>query len=133
MEPYRISADQALAALDTDDRLGLSENEARARLERHGRNELTAEKPVPAWKSIGGESEARRLTHAKRLPGHQEMAVGEPAAGVARRRSGVAGLDLRKERLRKPLERIRVEGHLVPGSRPSTDRSAGSFRPATEG
>jgi len=52
MEPYRISADEALAALDTDARLGMSENEARARLERHGRNELTAEKPVPAWKKF---------------------------------------------------------------------------------
>ncbi len=31
MEPYRISADEALPALDTDARLGLSENEARAR------------------------------------------------------------------------------------------------------
>ena len=52
MEPYRISADEALAALDSDARLGLSENEARARLERHGKNELTAEKPVPAWKKF---------------------------------------------------------------------------------
>jgi P-type Ca2+ transporter type 2C len=52
MEPYRISADEALVALDSDARLGLSENEARARLERHGRNELTAETPVPAWKKF---------------------------------------------------------------------------------
>jgi Ca2+-transporting ATPase len=33
-------------------RRGLSEAEARARLERHGRNELTAEKPVPMWKKF---------------------------------------------------------------------------------
>jgi Ca2+-transporting ATPase len=38
-----------LAALGTDARLGLSEREARARLERYGKNELMAEKPVPAW------------------------------------------------------------------------------------
>ena len=50
--PYRISADQAVAALGSDARLGLSENEARARLERHGRNELTAERPVPGWKKF---------------------------------------------------------------------------------
>ena len=50
--PYRISADEAVAALGSDARLGLSENEARARLERHGRNELTAETPVPAWKKF---------------------------------------------------------------------------------
>jgi Ca2+-transporting ATPase len=50
--PYRQSVDEALAALGTDARLGLSEEEARARLESHGRNELTAEKPVPAWRKF---------------------------------------------------------------------------------
>ena len=50
--PYRISADQALAALGSDARLGLSENEARTRLERHGKNELIAERPVPGWKKL---------------------------------------------------------------------------------
>ena len=51
-EPYRQRVDEALAALGTDARLGLSEEEARARLERHGRNELTAEKPVPGWRKF---------------------------------------------------------------------------------
>jgi Ca2+-transporting ATPase len=51
-DPYRQSVDEALAALATDARLGLSEAEARARLESHGRNELTAEKPVPAWRKF---------------------------------------------------------------------------------
>ena len=46
------SVDDALAALGTDARLGLSEDEARARLESRGRNELTAEKPVPAWRKF---------------------------------------------------------------------------------
>jgi Ca2+-transporting ATPase len=41
-----------LSALATDARLGLSEAEARARLQRHGRNELAAEKPVPAWRKF---------------------------------------------------------------------------------
>ena len=41
-----------LTALDTDGELGLSEGEVRARLERYGRNELTTEKPVPAWKKF---------------------------------------------------------------------------------
>ena len=41
-----------MAALRTDARLGLSEAEARARLGRHGRNELTAEEPVPAWRKF---------------------------------------------------------------------------------
>ncbi|MGH7397082.1 MAG: cation-translocating P-type ATPase [Candidatus Rokuibacteriota bacterium] len=50
--PYRQSVDDALAALGTDAHLGLSEPEARARLERDGRNELLAEKPVPAWRKF---------------------------------------------------------------------------------
>ncbi len=43
--PYRQSLDEALAALSTDGDRGLSEDEARLRLERNGPNELTAEKP----------------------------------------------------------------------------------------
>ncbi len=50
--PYRISADEAVAAVGSDARLGLSESEARARLERHGKNELAAETPVPGWKKF---------------------------------------------------------------------------------
>ncbi|MGH8544372.1 MAG: cation-translocating P-type ATPase [Gammaproteobacteria bacterium] len=51
-DPYRQTVDEALAALRTDGRLGLSEAEARARLGSYGRNELTAEKPVPAWRKF---------------------------------------------------------------------------------
>jgi len=36
----------------TDLRTGLSAHEARARLEQHGRNELTPEEPVPAWRKF---------------------------------------------------------------------------------
>ena len=50
--PYRQAADEVLAALGTDASLGLSEPEAQARLERFGRNELTAEKPVPWWRKF---------------------------------------------------------------------------------
>ena len=49
---YRQPVNEALAALATDAQLGLSEEDARARLERYGRNELTAEKPVPAWRKF---------------------------------------------------------------------------------
>src|SRR5918999_5259418 len=49
---YRQPVDEALAALGTDAELGLSEAEARARLQRYGRDELTAEKPVPAWRKF---------------------------------------------------------------------------------
>jgi Ca2+-transporting ATPase len=50
--PYRQPVDEALAALGTDAQLGLSEAEARSRLESHGRNELAAAKPVPAWRKF---------------------------------------------------------------------------------
>ncbi len=49
---YRQSVDEVLTALDTDARRGLGEGEARERLERYGPNELTAEKPVPAWRKF---------------------------------------------------------------------------------
>ena len=49
---YRRSVDEVLAALGADAQLGLSDAEARARLESHGRNELTAEEPVPAWRKF---------------------------------------------------------------------------------
>ncbi len=47
---YRLHASELIATLRTDDRRGLSDDEARARLEQHGSNELAAEKPVPAWR-----------------------------------------------------------------------------------
>src|SRR5436190_9860878 len=47
---YQDEVEQVLAALRTDARHGLTDDEARARLERHGRNELTPEQPVAAWR-----------------------------------------------------------------------------------
>ena len=47
--PYRRSADEVLAELGAAPRQGISGAEARARLERCGRNELAAEPPTPAW------------------------------------------------------------------------------------
>jgi Ca2+-transporting ATPase len=52
MEPYRTHGDEVLAALGSDARRGLSEDEARRRLERHGANELPAESPPPGWKKF---------------------------------------------------------------------------------
>ncbi len=49
---HQQTVEAAIAALETDPRLGLSDAEARARLDRFGRNELTAEKPVPAWRKF---------------------------------------------------------------------------------
>ncbi|HEX5815641.1 MAG TPA: HAD-IC family P-type ATPase, partial [Methylomirabilota bacterium] len=49
---YRDPADHVVAALETDAERGLSEAEARARLERHGRNELATERPLPAWRKL---------------------------------------------------------------------------------
>jgi Ca2+-transporting ATPase len=47
---YQQPFDDVLAALGTDARRGLSEEEARARLDRYGANELAADKPMPAWR-----------------------------------------------------------------------------------
>jgi Ca2+-transporting ATPase len=52
LEGYLQSADEVLAALGTDARQGLSRDEARARLDTYGKNELTGEKPAPAWKKF---------------------------------------------------------------------------------
>jgi len=41
-----------LAALGTDPRRGLNEEEAQSRLSRHGPNELASQKPVPAWRKL---------------------------------------------------------------------------------
>ena len=50
--PYQLSVDEVFSVFDTDGRLGLSEEQARKRLEEFGKNELTAEKPVSAWKKF---------------------------------------------------------------------------------
>ncbi|MHB1223325.1 MAG: cation-translocating P-type ATPase [Gemmatimonadaceae bacterium] len=47
---YSHDVDEVAAALATDIERGLGDADARARLERYGRNELAAEKPVPAWR-----------------------------------------------------------------------------------
>ena len=47
---YRWHADDVLKALGADAQRGLTDGEARTRLDRYGRNELTAEKPVPRWR-----------------------------------------------------------------------------------
>jgi Ca2+-transporting ATPase len=49
-QPHRRHADDVVATLQTDARRGLPDSEVGPRLERYGRNELAAEKPIPAWK-----------------------------------------------------------------------------------
>ncbi|HEY8554067.1 MAG TPA: cation-transporting P-type ATPase, partial [Burkholderiales bacterium] len=51
-EPYRRPAAEVVAALGSDAKRGLSEREARARLERCGPNELATEPPPPAWRKL---------------------------------------------------------------------------------
>jgi len=50
--PYQERVDAIIIALATDARRGLTEAEARSRLQRDGRNELTAEKPAPALRKF---------------------------------------------------------------------------------
>ena len=54
-DPSRHSAADILTALGTDDRVGLSDNEARSRLDQYGMNELTSEKSKPAWRKFIAE------------------------------------------------------------------------------
>jgi Ca2+-transporting ATPase len=52
---HRLGAADALARLGADPQRGLSEDEARARLARHGRNELAAETPPSAWRALAAQ------------------------------------------------------------------------------
>ena len=49
---YQQPVDAVLTMLNTDAQRGLDAREARARLDRYGKNELTAEKPMPAWRKF---------------------------------------------------------------------------------
>ena len=55
--PYSQSVEQVAATLGTDIKRGLSDAEASARLQRHGRNELAATKPEPAWRRFVAQFE----------------------------------------------------------------------------
>ena len=60
--PYQQPVDEVLATLGADERSGLSQGEARARLESYGRNELTAEKPSPGWKMFLAQFQGEVMT-----------------------------------------------------------------------
>lgn len=49
---HHVSLEEIIAALSTEATRGLDSNEARLRLERHGRNELAAEEPKPIWRKF---------------------------------------------------------------------------------
>ncbi|MCW5695567.1 MAG: cation-translocating P-type ATPase [Bauldia sp.] len=51
-EPYQRTAAEVQAELGTDGEAGLTAADAARRLAEHGRNELDAEKPVPAWRKF---------------------------------------------------------------------------------
>jgi Ca2+-transporting ATPase len=55
MAPHRQTVEGVLAALGTDAGSGLGARQAKERLERYGRNELAAERPVPAWRKFLGQ------------------------------------------------------------------------------
>ncbi len=52
IQAHQQTVREVLAAFATDQHRGLSAAEARARLERYGKNELTAEERDPAWKKF---------------------------------------------------------------------------------
>ena len=47
---YRQRVEDVIAALESDERHGLTSTDAAARLARAGRNELATEPPIPAWR-----------------------------------------------------------------------------------
>lgn len=49
---YQQPFELAVETLRSDSRKGLSQNEARLRLERHGRNELRADPPPATWRKF---------------------------------------------------------------------------------
>ncbi|MGB3386359.1 MAG: cation-transporting P-type ATPase, partial [Pseudaminobacter sp.] len=52
VEPHLETVEAVLAAFGADAERGLPAMEASSRLARYGRNELTAEKPTPAWRKF---------------------------------------------------------------------------------
>ncbi len=48
--PYRLAVDDVISAVGSDERRGLTGEEARSRLARDGPNELAAREPVRAWR-----------------------------------------------------------------------------------
>jgi Ca2+-transporting ATPase len=48
-QAHRRHADDLIGVLQTDSRHGLTDTEAKSRLERYGRNELAPEKPTAGW------------------------------------------------------------------------------------
>src|SRR5512132_1831752 len=49
---WQLPIDEALQALGSDRKTGLSEAEARERLTKYGRNELAAKAPIPVWRKF---------------------------------------------------------------------------------
>ena len=49
---YQQTVETVVATLASDMDRGLSETEAHARLQRFGKNELTKDQPIPAWKKF---------------------------------------------------------------------------------
>jgi len=76
---YRQSVSEVVAALRTDAQNGLDSDEARARLERLGTNQLTAEKTTPASKSLPAQFRNRSSTRDRRTRNR-------PSSARARRR-----------------------------------------------
>jgi Ca2+-transporting ATPase len=52
---YGQEVDDVIKALKSDAGVGLTDEDVRSRLERYGRNELTAEKPASAWRRFLGQ------------------------------------------------------------------------------
>ena len=119
-------------ALGTNLQRGLTDSEAQSRLEQHGRNELAAEKPVPAWRrflaqfqdvlvilllvatAISAGLVGLRAGRAAAIRGDRHLR-GRPAQRHHGLRPGVAGRGGR----RGPSRDVGRRCHGHPGRRPA--------------
>jgi len=62
MMPYQRPVDEVLTAFGVQAHTGLSQSEAQSRLQKYGQNELTTEKPVPAWRKFFAQSDSATAT-----------------------------------------------------------------------
>ena len=106
-----------------DAQLSLSEREVRARLARHGRNELGAEKPVPAWKKFFAQFQDMLV-----IPLLAIAILGLSSQGDHGLRSGLHFTNPAHIVIMPLDEIILVKLHLIPATRPRALCRAGRAR-----
>jgi len=90
LPPYRLDWPAVVARVQGDAVEGLSSGDVHGRLERHGRNQLPAEPPTPAWRRFLGQLRdplthmiRNAVDHGLEKP-EDRLAKGKPAEGVVK-------------------------------------------------